>query len=94
MTVVCFAELVGTGMFLVFKEGSFSLAESLTSNSLGSTREKNPREQPTFFSCLHSKLLVYCSLRNSGYKRGKNVGCSQGLNQVNWMLVIWLLCVA
>ena len=31
---------------------------------------------------------MYCGLRNSGYKRGNN----HGLNQVNWMLVICLLC--
>ena len=38
-----------------------------------------------------------CSLRNSGYNQGKNVGCSKGyiyifhvLNLVNWMLKLRL----
>ena len=53
-------------------------AELLTSNSLGSTRDKNPREQPTFFfSCLHTKLLVYFSLINSEYEKGIAFGCFQ-----------------
>jgi hypothetical protein len=49
-------------------------AKLLTSNS---TCDKNPLEQPTFFSCLHTKLLVYFSLIDSEYNRGKTVDCSQ-----------------
>ena len=39
---------------------------------------KNPQKQLAFFH-LHLKLLAYCSLRNSEYKRAKKVGCSWGL---------------
>ena len=48
-----------------------------------------------FASCLHPKLLAYCNLTNSGFKRGQNVGVFQEfffliLNQVNWMSIIRL----
>ena len=57
--------------------------------------EKHPREQPTFFSCLHMKLLAYYSLRKkfwliqsivikySGHARWFGLGLGQHLWQLS-----------
>ena len=52
-----------------------TLAKFVTSNSLDL---KNPREEPTFFSVyIQNFYLAFCSLRNSGRKKGKMLVVSE-----------------
>ena len=71
-----------------------AIAELLTSNLLDLKCKKNLRDQPTFFPVFIQNLSYNSRLKISDVNRNMLVG--QGdyfnvLNQVNWMLVIWLI---
>ena len=73
-----------------------TLAELLTSNSLGSTHEKNSREQPTFFFLVYNRNFQSAvAWEILDIKSGKLLVVPKdffhGLNQLNWMLVIRLM---